>query len=151
MAISGDTVGGTEWITALYDTATGTRKWLVTAPEGIAALDLVIDATHVYVAGQGNVGINAFLTVVAYDRVTGARLWRTDKKPIDGSNSAGLRIAIAPDRSIVATGQGLRGFLDWCTVAFETTGAVRWEAVRETQQGILFCRLSGNSRRRRSR
>ena len=24
-----------------------------------------------------------------------------------------------------------RGFLDWYTVAFETTGAVRWEAVRD--------------------
>jgi hypothetical protein len=131
VALSGDTIGGTEWITALYNTATGTRKWLVTAPEGIAALDLLVDATRVYVTGQGTVGISAFLTVVAYDRVTGARLWRTDKNPVDGSNSAGLRIALAPDGSIVATGQGLRGFLDWYTVAFETTGAVRWEAVRD--------------------
>ena len=32
---------------------------------------------------------------------------------------------------MVATGQALRGFLDWYTVAFETTGAVRWEAVRD--------------------
>jgi len=54
-----------------------------------------------------------------------------DKKPVDGSNSAGLRIALAPDGSIVATGQTLRGFLDWYTVAFEATGAVRWEAVRD--------------------
>ena len=29
------------------------------------------------------------------------------------------------------TGQASRGFLDWYTVAFETTGAVRWEAVRD--------------------
>ena len=29
------------------------------------------------------------------------------------------------------TGQTSRGFLDWYTVAFETTGAVRWEAVRD--------------------
>ncbi len=131
VALSGDTIGGSEWITALYDTATGIRKWLVTAPEGVAALDLVVDASRVYVTGQGNVGINAFLTVVAYDRATGARLWRTDKKPVDGSNSTGLRIALAPDGSVVATGQGLRGFLDWYTVAFETAGAVRWEAVRD--------------------
>jgi len=131
VAICGDTIGGTEWITALYDTASGTRKWLVNAPEGVAARDLVVDVSHVYVTGQGSIGINSFLTVVAYDRVTGTRVWRMDKKPVDGSNSAGLRIALAPDGSIVATGQALRGFLDWYTVAFEATGAVRWEAVRD--------------------
>jgi hypothetical protein len=131
VAISGNTLGGAEWITAVYDAATGTRNWLVVAPEGVAALDLVVDATRVYVTGQGNVGINAFLTVVAYDRLTGARLWRTDKRPVDGLNSAGLRISVAPDGSIVATGQTLRGFLDWYTVTFETTGTVRWEAVRD--------------------
>ena len=131
VALSGDTVGGTEWITALYDTASGARKWLVTAPEGVAELDLVVDDSRVYATGQGNVGINAFLTVVAYDRVSGTRLWRTDKKPVDGSNSAGLRIALAPDGSVAVTGQTLRGFLDWYTVALETNGAVRWEAVRD--------------------
>jgi hypothetical protein len=40
-------------------------------------------------------------------------------------------MARAPDGSLVVTGQALRGFLDWYTVAFETTGAVRWEAVRD--------------------
>jgi len=131
VALTGDTSGGVEWITALYDVNTGNRKWLVVAPEGTAARDVVMDATKVYVTGLGNVGINSFLTVVAYDRVTGARLWRTDKKPADGGNSAGLRISLSPDGSVVATGQALRGFLDWYTVAFETTGAVRWEAVRD--------------------
>jgi hypothetical protein len=29
------------------------------------------------------------------------------------------------------TGQAARGFLDWYTVAFETDGSVRWEAVRD--------------------
>ena len=131
VALTGDTSGGVEWITALYDINTGNRKWLVVAPEGTAAQDVVMDATKVYVTGLGNVGINSFLTVVAYDRVTGARLWRTDKKPADAGNSAGLRISLSPDGSVVATGQALRGFLDWYTVAFETTGAVRWEAVRD--------------------
>jgi hypothetical protein len=131
VALTGDTIGGTEWITALYQTSTGVRKWLVVAPEGTAARDVVIDSNRVYVTGQGNVGINSFLTVVAYDRLTGVRLWRTDKKPVDGGNAAGLRIALAPDGSLVATGQALRGFLDWYTVSLETTGAVRWEAVRD--------------------
>ncbi|HEY6073354.1 MAG TPA: PKD domain-containing protein [Anaerolineales bacterium] len=95
-----------------------------------------MDATRVYVAGQGVTDpgtptMKYFLTVVAYDRATGARLWRTDKKPADGNDAAGLWMAMAPDGSLVVTGQTNRGFLDWYTVAFETTGAVRWEAVRD--------------------
>jgi PKD repeat protein len=131
VVLTGDIVGGATWITAAYDATTGTRKWLVTAAEGIAALDVVVDATRVYVTGQGNVGITGFLTVVAYDRATGARLWRTDKKPADGTGASGLRISKAPDGSLVVTGQASRGFLDWYTVAFETNGAVRWDAVRD--------------------
>lgn len=131
IVVTGDTVGGAEWITALYNTTTGNRKWLVVAPEGTAARDVAMDGAKVYVTGLGNVGINSFLTVIAYDRVTGARLWRTDKKPANAGNAAGLRITMAPDGSLVATGQALRGFLDWYTIALETTGTVRWEAVRD--------------------
>jgi hypothetical protein len=131
VVLTGDISGGADWITAAFDAATGTRRWLVTAPEGIAARDVVLDANRVYVTGQGNAGIGGFLTVIAYDRATGARLWRTDRKAADSQNAAGLRIARAPDGSLVATGQTLRGFLDWYTVALETSGAVRWEAVRD--------------------
>jgi PKD repeat protein len=56
----------------------------------------------------------------------------------------GLWMAKAPDGSLVVAGQANRGFLDWYTVAFATTGAVRWEAVRdgglntnEVPQGVL--------------
>lgn len=131
IALTGDTVGGVEWITGLFDSTTGDKRWIVVAPEGTAARDLVMDGARLYVTGLGNVGINSFLTVIAYDRVTGARLWRTDKKPADATTAAGLRISMTPDGSLVATGQALRGFLDWYTVALETTGAVRWEAVRD--------------------
>ena len=66
--------------------------------------------TRVYVTGQGYTGASTpalayFLTVVAYDRATGARLWRTDKKPADGTSAAGLRMSKAPDGSLVVTGQ----------------------------------------------
>jgi PKD repeat protein len=131
VVLTGDTVGGTEWITALYDTSTGSRKWLVVAPEGSAALDVAIDASQVYVTGQGSVGINSYLTVVAYDRATGERLWRTDKNPPNGSNGTGIRMAMAPDGSLVVTGMALVGFLDWYTVGIETNGTVSWEAVRD--------------------
>ena len=136
VVLTGNIVGGATWITAAYNTTTGTRRWLVTAAEGVAARDVVVDSNSVYVTGMGATGagtpaLTNFLTVVAYDKGTGRRLWRTDKKPADGQSAAGLRLAMAPDGSIVATGHAARGFLDWYTVAFETSGAVRWEAVRD--------------------
>lgn len=131
VVVTGDISGGAAWITAAYNAATGARKWLVTAPEGTAALDVAVDARQVYVTGQGSVGINGFLTVVAYDRANGARLWRTDRKPADAASAAGLRMDLAPDGSLVVAGQASRGFLDWYTVAFDTSGSVRWEAVRD--------------------
>ncbi len=136
VVVTGDIAGGATWITAAYNTTTGARRWMVTAAEGTAARDVIVDANRVYVTGQGVTGAGTpalayFLTVVAYDRTTGARLWRTDKKPSDSTSATGLRMAKAPDGSLVVTGQASRGFLDWYTVSFETTGAVRWEAVRD--------------------
>ncbi len=131
VVVTGDIAGGADWITAAYNATTGARRWLVTAPEGIAAHDVVVDSSRVYVTGEGNVGIDGFLTVVAYDRATGTRLWRTDKKPADSGGAAGLWMDLAPNGSLVVAGQAARGFLDWYTVAFQTTGAVRWEAVRD--------------------
>lgn len=136
VVLTGFISGGATWITAAYNAITGTRRWLVTAPEGTTARDVVVDATRVYVTGQGATGSGTpalahWLTVVAYNRATGARLWRTDRKPADAFDAAGLRIALAPDGSVVATGQAARGFLDWYTVALETTGVPRWDAVRD--------------------
>ena len=131
VVVTGAISGGADWITASYDAATGARHWLVTAPEGIAARDIVVDATRVYVAGAGNVGIAGYLTVVAYDRATGNRLWRTDAKPADAVSAAGLLMALAPNGNLVVTGQASRGFLDWYTVSLAPSGAVRWEAVRD--------------------
>jgi chitodextrinase len=129
-------VGGATWITAAFNAVTGARRWLVTAAEGPTTRDVVVDATRVYVTGQGvtNPGLPSmtfWLTVVAYDRATGARQWRRDLKPADGFDAAGLRMALAPDGSIVVTGQASRGFLDWYTVSLDTTGALRWQAVRD--------------------
>ena len=129
---------GSAWVTAAYDTATGNRRWLVTAAEGttLGVGDVVVDSARVYVTGRGATGagtpaLTRWLTVVAYDRATGAQLWRTDRKAADATEAAGLRIDLAPDGSLVVAGQAARGFLDWYTVSLETTGAVRWEAVRD--------------------
>ena len=136
VVLTGFISGGATWITASYNAITGVRRWLVTAPEGLTARDVVVDSSRVYVTGMGATGASTpalayWLTVIAYNRTNGARLWRTDRNPADGSHGQGLRIALAPDGSIVATGSASRGFLDWFTVALETSGAVRWQAVRD--------------------
>ncbi|AKU09933.1 hypothetical protein AzCIB_0028 [Azoarcus sp. CIB] len=136
VVVTGSVSGGAVWNTAVHDAATGVRKWQATAAEGLGALDVVVDATRVYVTGLGATGggtpaLTDYLSVVAYDRATGQRLWRTDRKPADASSAAGLRMSLAPDGSLAVAGQANRGFLDWYTVALETTGAVRWEAVRD--------------------
>ena len=136
VVVTGSIVGGASWITASYDASTGATRWLVSAPVGVAARDVVMDGSRVYVTGQGNIGIEAYLTVVAYDRSSGAQVWRTNTRPAtNSSGAAGLRIALAPDGSLVVAGQaGL--FLDWYTVAFEATGLVRWAARRDARSDM---------------
>lgn len=131
IAVTGDTLGGAQWITALYDATTGDRRWLTVAPEGLAALDVLVEPDQVLVTGQGNIGITGVLSVVALDRATGGRSWRLDEKPGDASDASGRRIARAPDGSYVVAGQALRGFLDWYAVALDAAGNVLWEAVRD--------------------
>lgn len=48
VVVTGDISGGATWITAVYNAATGARKWLVAAAEGTAALDVVVDGGRVY-------------------------------------------------------------------------------------------------------
>ena len=123
--------GGASWVGASIDTTTGARRWEVNSAEGIGARDVVVDASRVYVTGQGNVGTSGFLTVIAYDRASGARLWRTDATP-PGNQSVGLRIALAPDGSLAASGYASGGgYLDWWTVAMTSSGTVIWQARRD--------------------
>ena len=128
---TGDVSGGATWLTAAFDTTTGVPRWEVAAPEGIANLDVVVDAARVYVTGEGNIGTSGFLTVVAYDRATGTRLWRTDANPPTGL-AYGTRIALAPDGSLVVAGRtSSGGYFDWWIVSLNTNGAVRWQARRD--------------------
>ncbi len=136
VVLTGNIVGGATWIVANFNAITGARRWLVVSAEGVTTRDVVVDGSRVFVTGQsftgaGTPALRYFLTVVAYDRATGARLWRRDLKPADAADAAGLRMALLPDGGVVATGQANRGFLDWYTVVLEPTGALRWEAVRD--------------------
>jgi len=123
------------WRTAAINTATGITRWLVNGAEGINANDVVVDGGRVYVTGQGYTGASTpalayFLTVVAYDRATGARLWRTDTNAPTGQAS-GSRIAQAPDGSLVVAGRtSAGGYFDWFTVALNSSGSIKWQALR---------------------
>jgi PKD repeat protein len=136
VVVSASVSGGAQWIVASFDGASGAQRWVNASPVGVAARDVTVDGTRVYVTGQGNVGIESFLTVVAYARSNGAQQWRTDSRPATNfSGAAGLRIALAPDGSLVATGRsGL--FLDWYTVALGSNGSVRWTARRDGRSDL---------------
>lgn len=133
LAIAGN-IGG-NWIVGNFSALAGTRRWLVTAPEGTAARDVVADASRVYVTGQGVTGagtpsIQYWLTVVAYDRASGTKVWRRDSGPGAG-NAVGHRIALAPDGSVVVAGASSGGgYFDWWIVAVESTGVLRWQTAR---------------------
>lgn len=132
VVLTGSTSGGATWITAVYDTASGSRSWLV-ADDGIgtAARDLAVSDDQVYVTGQGNVGGETSLTVVGYDLATGQQQWRTDNRPdTDHAGAAGLRIALAPSGDLVVAGQAGSN-LDWWIVSLTSDGAVRWTARRD--------------------
>jgi PKD repeat protein len=123
------------WRTAAITTSTGTTRWLVNGAEGVSANDVIVDAGNVYVTGQGYTGASTpaltyYLTVVAYDRATGSRLWRTDTNAPTGTAS-GNRMAQAPDGSLVVAGRtSAGGYFDWFTVALNNTGSIKWQALR---------------------
>lgn len=122
--------------TAAHDAATGTPKWFVDSAESGGGKDLVVDDNRVYVTGMGvtgagTPGIAYHLTVIAYNRVTGARLWRTDSRPTAGL-AAGLRIALTADNGLVAAGQAsASSYLNWWIVAMDRSGRLRWQATRD--------------------
>lgn len=124
------------WRTAAISTATGSTRWLANGAEGITANDVTVNGGHVYVTGQGYTGASTpaltyFLTVVAYDRATGARLWRTDTNPPTGTAS-GSRIALASDGSLVVAGRtSAGGYFDWWTVALNGDGSIKWQTRRD--------------------
>ena len=64
-------------------------------------------------------------------------------------------MALAPNGSVLSRGQAARGFLDWYTVSFATSGAVRWEAVRDgglnTTRSLATCGVGRRHHRRDGR
>jgi PQQ-like domain len=125
VAVTG--ASGGIWRTAAFDAVTGDLRWMVHAAEGTAATDVVVDATRVYVVGQGTIGIRGVLSVVAYDRATGMRLWRADSAPAGTDPAIGFHVALAPGGGVVVAGYGAGGGY-WWNASIDAGGAIRWQA-----------------------
>lgn len=126
---------GTDYVTLAYD-PTGAPLWLARLDGGsdddVAAIAVDSGSGQVYVTGTTvtPAGDEVFGTV-AYSSA-GARLWTATFDAFPGGFDTAISLAIAPDgQTIYVTGQsGTPGTndTDIATIAYDTTGAVRWQA-----------------------
>ncbi|MBI5016055.1 MAG: PKD domain-containing protein [Deltaproteobacteria bacterium] len=133
--VTGNFWGSFNSVIGSFNATTGASRWVATGVE--TSNDVVVGSGRVYVTGQSYTGAGTpalayFLTVVSYDRATGARQWRTDSSPGSLAMAVGQRIALAPDGGLVATGYtSPGGYTDWWTVAVEADGVIRWQVLRD--------------------
>jgi WD40 repeat protein len=123
-----------DYQTVAYDAATGARLWGArydshSSDDLAYALAVSPDGSAVFVTGYRSVSETDYFTI-AYDTVTGARLWSAS---FDGNNNTDVAyaLAVSPDGSTVfVTGRtGEYGFADYATVAYDAaTGRPLWQA-----------------------
>jgi putative pyrroloquinoline-quinone binding quinoprotein len=124
--------------TLAVDAADGSRKWLARydgtgRADGANGLAVAPDGSKVYVVGdsvgQGEGGLNDYITV-AYDAVSGARLWRQRYDGPGDSNDVASDIGLTPDGSQVwVTGSTYPpgGKSDYYTLSYDgATGDQLW-------------------------
>ena len=90
------------------------------------ASSLALSPDGADVAVTGSVSGGATWITAVYDATTGVRRWQ-----VTAAEGTFARDVVVDATRVYVTGQTNRGFLDWYTVAFETSGVVRWEAVRD--------------------
>lgn len=125
-------VYSSNWMTAGYDAATGTRLWAVGAPgvpnlSGPAGIAVSPDGQTVYVGGMRwsgfpwTGGTSGDFELVAYDAASGAIRWQTTWNEFDERPSV---LALSPDGSrVFMAGMGSSSELGYHYVAaaFDTT------------------------------
>jgi WD40 repeat protein len=135
--VTGQTDNDTSYLTVAYDAATGARLWSSpfhgpTSVDVPSSLGVTPDGSMVFVTGQsGEYGVSDYATV-AYDAVTGRRLW---VKFYDGPahyEDVPHALGVSPDGSAVFV-TGYSGDIhdyDYATVAYDaTTGDELWAEV----------------------
>jgi DNA-binding beta-propeller fold protein YncE len=140
---SATTTGGFAYATVAYDAATGARLWVAryygphgAGPDTLATSVAVSpDGSKAYVTGASAASASADLTAyatVAYDTVTGARLW-VARYTGPAKESAAVQLVVSPDGSeVFVTGSAVKVFRNlgqyqYATVAYDAaTGSRRW-------------------------
>jgi DNA-binding beta-propeller fold protein YncE len=137
----GPDLGVRGWATVAYAAATGARLWLArySGPvnKGGFARSVAVspDGSKAYVTGASAASASADLTAyatVAYDTVTGARLW-VARYTGPAKESAAVQLVVSPDGSeVFVTGSAVKVFRNlgqyqYATVAYDAaTGSRRW-------------------------
>ena len=129
---SGPVPDHADFVTIAYDSKTGAQLWLrrYASPGGVNewpnAIAASSDGKAVFVAGQSEDPIHMHYRTIAYDAVTGARLWASRYQ-----GSLATSLVVSPDASrVYVTGERYTGDMtldDYATVAYDAaTGAKVW-------------------------
>jgi WD40 repeat protein len=138
-ASAGDGPVDDDYGTVAYDAGTGDELWVATynGPgdyyDVARALTVTPDGSAVFVTGESDGIGNQDSATVAYDAITGARLWVSRYDGPGHGNDYSEDVAMSPDGSVVfVTGKRhsegpAQG--DYATVAYDAeTGSQRWVA-----------------------
>jgi PQQ-like domain len=141
--VAGSTYGGPirgdDYTTLAYSPG-GTSRWLASYNGPDSNIDQALDLAlapgggAVYVTGYsfGGPSTTNDATTIAYDGITGDRLWVARYDGPGHDTDVGAEVAVAPDgQTVFITGAsvGADGMLDVLTVAYDTTtGSQKWVA-----------------------
>jgi DNA-binding beta-propeller fold protein YncE len=145
---------GNDFVTLAYDAATGATAWTsrYAGEQGggtAAALAVSPDGSKVLVTGSngtGNPPDEDYVTI-AYNAVTGARLWLRRYQGPGGGEDMPTGIAVSPDNSAVfVTGQlhGPSTGYSYATVAYSTTTGTKLWSVVDPKPGLGATGLAVN-------
>ena len=135
---------GHDYATVAYRASTGEVRWVAryngaaNLNETATSLAVSPDGSRVIVTGESvGVGTGDDYATVAYDAVTGAKLWSRRYNPPANGDDVAFSIAISPDGSAVyVTGEsGSPTVDDYATVAYETVTGTMLGQSATTAQG----------------
>ena len=121
-----------DFVTVAYAASTGGQIWSKHYGDATGLFlpaALGVSSSAVFVTGYGTLGSGVSYTTVAYDIVTGARLWVSRYSAPENYNLPNA-LAVSPDGSqVFVTGRSdeTDGYPDYATVAYDAvTGAKAW-------------------------
>jgi len=122
--------------TVAYDAATGARLWTRQYDGGgfddAAAVAVSPDGSRLYVTGTsygGPVGdADADYATIAYNAVSGARLWARRYNGPGNSRDVAQAMAVSPAGTVLVTGYslGVTSRADYATIAYKPAGTWLW-------------------------